>query len=168
MSTKIYQACKLNTSNFKKILEMCNAFKPWLTAAAEKKMDDFIKMCDDNGKKGFNLWFELRADQKKTGQSMPLVDTDFSLSFIPYSRNTTLAIIYTDNNAWYNEWLAQPGVSEYGYWNNTDMPDEMTRREWNQRRRVWNKALNYNAVCTQAFSIDLMEPTGPHPKGWRT
>lgn len=32
-------------------------------------------------------------------------------------------------------------VEEYGYWDNTDKPDELTDDEWDKRRDDWNKAL---------------------------
>lgn len=167
MSTKIYQACRINTGNFKKILELCQNFKPWLTQASEEKMDTFIAEVNARGKKGLDLWYDLRGEQKKTGHRMPMVDTDFSLSLIPCG-NYTLGIVYTENRAWFQEWLKQPGVSEYGYWNNTDKPDEISTREWSQRRRNWNRVLDANPVCVQSFSIDLVDPSGPIPKGWRS
>ena len=30
-------------------------------------------------------------------------------------------------------------VEDYGYWNNTDEPDDMDMQEWEQRRRAWDK-----------------------------
>lgn len=37
----------------------------------------------------------------------------------------------------------EPGLpfQEFWYWNNTDKPEEIPRREWTARRRVWNRVL---------------------------
>lgn len=34
-----------------------------------------------------------------------------------------------------------PELREYGYWNNTDMPDNVSAQEWSARKKAWNKLL---------------------------
>ena len=39
------------------------------------------------------------------------------------------------------EFSEKYGIKDYEYWNNTDKPDEISNREWNQREKDWDKAL---------------------------
>jgi hypothetical protein len=48
---------------------------------------------------------------------------------------------------------ADDRLEEYGYWDNTDMPDGMSRRKWNQRGKVWN------AICDEwdrHLTVDIL------------
>ena len=37
-------------------------------------------------------------------------------------------------------------VEEYGYWNNTDKPDEIPQREWTRRKKAWDSVLQCNSL----------------------
>ena len=40
-----------------------------------------------------------------------------------------------------SEYAAKYGIEEYGYWNNTDKPDNISKEEWNYRDKLWREAL---------------------------
>lgn len=71
-------------------------------------------------------------------------DMDLSLSFrlavLPAYRKT-LAVPFTENQALSQAFLNHPAVSEYGYWDNTDRPEDLSRKQWDARKRAWNQAL---------------------------
>jgi len=47
-------------------------------------------------------------------------------------------------------------VSDYSYWNNTDKPDNISEKEWNERRKNWNKIFDKDLlVGASGFSISL-------------
>lgn len=148
---------------------MVDVFRPWVEKAAEDKMDHFFETVKKSTGKDdaavLNIWMDYRREVRKTGERMPLVDTDFTLSLIPLKRSF-IGICYTESQAWFDAWCQQPGVQEYGYWDNADEPEGMSRREWNQRAKNWD-ILTGDPVSMQAFSIELVSPHGPLMKGWR-
>lgn len=48
----------------------------------------------------------------------------------------------------YDDFKLPKGVEEYGYWNNTDEPDNVTRRQWQARGKTWEAVClnNWNAT----------------------
>lgn len=47
-------------------------------------------------------------------------------------------------------------VSEYNYWNNTDMPERMTREQWRQRSQEWEEILERGYLLgSVGLSIEL-------------
>lgn len=52
-----------------------------------------------------------------------------------------LAYVGTEHGEYLEAFGAMPGVKEYGYWDNSDKPDEVTEEEWGQREKDWGKAL---------------------------
>lgn len=75
--------------------------------------------------------------------------------------NSEKAPAYVINNnepEYLNNLLKLPYIKEYGYWNNTDKPDELTEEEWDERRSDWNEVLDRNFFFTgSGISIDLPE-----------
>ena len=47
-------------------------------------------------------------------------------------------------------------MKEYGYWNNTDKPDEISAKDWNKRRINWDKALPTGIPIMDGISIKLI------------
>ena len=47
----------------------------------------------------------------------------------------------------------------YGYWNNTDPPENVTEKAWAHREKIWNEALKKDGIPSQnGFSVDLHHP----------
>lgn len=55
-----------------------------------------------------------------------------------YALFTPYGVVAMPSDPMFDE-IELPHVEEYAYWNNTDHPDEMTRRQWLARRRAWEK-----------------------------
>ena len=50
-------------------------------------------------------------------------------------------MVFCDNKD-LNEMVSNhPGLEYYGYWNNTDKPEDLTDEQWEQRRTDWDTAL---------------------------
>ena len=41
---------------------------------------------------------------------------------------------------------ADMDIEEYGYWNNTDQPEELTENEWDERGIFWDEALGKSGI----------------------
>lgn len=74
------------------------------------------------------------------------------------SEKTPAYVINNNEPEYLNNLLKLPYIKEYGYWNNTDKPDELTEEEWDQRRSDWNEILDRSFFFTgSGISIDLPE-----------
>lgn len=62
---------------------------------------------------------------------------------------------------WITEAIKPPGI-EYGYWNNTDKPDEVSDAEWDERAKVWKGVCldDHNAMRLWRSIIDVKEQIG--------
>lgn len=74
------------------------------------------------------------------------------------SEKSPAYVINNNEPEYLNNLLKLPYIKEYGYWNNTDKPDELTEEEWDQRRSDWNEVLDRSFFFTgSGVSIDLPE-----------
>lgn len=172
MSTRIYKGFLIETDSLSAIMGVVNGFRPWVVKQAERKMDAFIRVLTDSGmdyREAYRTWGARREALAKTMVRDPVVDTEFSLSFLPEPPGGhCLGIVYTEDAAWHRKWLRQPGVRQYGYWDNSDKPSHITSREWRERGEAWSSVLPGSApVVMQSFSLDLMGPHNPWPKAAR-
>lgn len=72
------------------------------------------------------------------------------------SEKTPAYVINNNEPEYLSNLLELPYIKEYGYWNNTDKPDELTEEEWDERRSDWNEVLDRSFLFTgTGFSIDL-------------
>lgn len=92
-------------------------------------------------------------------------DLEFGLAIGITSDKTVIGIVYGTNAALRNVLMSHPDVAEYGYWNNTDAPDGITRKEWAKRRGHWNEVLPDGIPAREMFNITFVpEYTLPFPE----
>lgn len=92
----------------------------------------------------------------------PGVDFSFDVSLMPFE-NDVYAIVYTDQSDWLNLWSQQTFVESFSYWDNSDKPDDINEKEWEQRSKIWDSifsnkdlgstpAMNgFNAQCCAEY-----------------
>lgn len=86
----------------------------------------------------------------------PWLDFEFSIVLFPLE-DKILAIPYTEQKALLDVLLSKPYVKEYGYWNNTDEPEDMTEAEWKQREIDWDIALGDSAIPAEnGFTLQFV------------
>lgn len=74
-------------------------------------------------------------------------DFDVSLVVIPIIDSTVpikhkiLGMPYANHDVLYDLLTKRPEMQDYGYWNNTDKPKDVSDDEWEQRRKDWDDAL---------------------------
>lgn len=189
MSTRIYRGFFFLSGYMADALHMVQGFRPYVLKQAEAKMDAFMKNCVAGGMTegdAYSLWLDRRFKVARTQERDVAVDTDFSLSFIPYindgsgelarlrspnggmTEEIMLGICYTENEKWWKHFLRVNDVREFGYWNNADKPRRITAHDWKARGETWERAMDTSeATSTQAFSIELVGPYKPLPKAMR-
>lgn len=171
MSTKIYNGFKIDTTEPAKLLELVRAFRPWVGEQQMAVYEEWCALVNKVRARGkdhpeyyadcFWPWIDARKEIKKTGLRNPVVDTDFEVTFLPFD-GAMYGITYVERSKWHKEWLKQPGVSEFAYWNNTDQPDHITDADWEQRRVIWDELLPGAGVPSlNGFTIAIADPLGP-------
>lgn len=165
MSTKIYNGFSVDTSSAMQLMELVNGFRPYVKTEGQKMLNNFLRKTGttEDPFKGWTAWATLRAETVDKGLRAPGVDTDFQLVFFP-DGDRFLGIAFTEHHRWFRHWLRQTAVSEYRYWNNTDQPIGISRREWERRAEAWDRVLGMEPLSTRGFAIDLHEIGGPFPQ----
>lgn len=73
--------------------------------------------------------------------------------FFP-SDNYILAMLFAEQSAYVETFKRMPGVQEYFYWNNTEVPDDVTKRDWNTRKERWDIAAGYTGIPSlEGFNV---------------
>ena len=156
MSTKIYNGFLIRTSSIKKVQELVLEFRPYILKESNLLLESFLSQ-------GYtrNHWIKRRLEMKHNQSRDREVDTQFDIIVFPYKR-IFLGIAYTDHDEWFNKWLKMPLVEEYGYWNNTDPPDDIPYKKFRKRGEVWDKALGPKGIPSMyGFNIEVNNPYGP-------
>lgn len=108
----------------------------------------------------FKFWDELNDRQKKiraTSQRDPAIDFGFEIVLLPISNRKILGVWFTEQSWMETLLTSKPYFQYYGYWNNTDPDDSCTTRQWNQRRRDWDKAWpGYSAPAQHGMTFSLV------------
>lgn len=167
MSTKIYNGIVIDTTNLHEVMRIVDNFRPFVQRESEKMMDRFFAGVPDEST-AWQLWLQCQKEAK-AGKRLTCCDTEFSLLIFPPYHSQFYGIVYTDQPDWFDAFLDQPLVSEYGYWNNSDdYPDGVTEADWQVRRRTWDEIVGERTPSMSGFSVDVADPNGPLPKAMRT
>ncbi len=55
-------------------------------------------------------------------------------------------------------------MSEFSYWNNTDRPKKITKKEWDVRAEIWNGIFEKNSVPAEAGFTQIIHSGGLVPQ----
>lgn len=75
-----------------------------------------------------------------TRERDPVVDWTFEVSVAPHG-DAWLGIPFYEKEELYAVLRCQPWWADFGYWNNTDRPDDLTDGDWDHRESVWNAVI---------------------------
>lgn len=96
---------------------------------------------------------------EKKGRRVPPLDFQCEIQFLADSANPDgpiYALLYTEREDYRQEFESIAGVEFWGYWNNTDQPDDVTDAEWDERRQVWDRILGWDAPVTRGLGWKLL------------
>lgn len=163
MSTKIYEG-RLFHGSFKELLKQCNQLRPYIikqgVAMLLKYRDDFKADPNNEGKS----WYASFNEKRNSPFNDPSTDTRFEIVAFPYTRNKILLIPFYGQRKFIKQFHKVVKTEEFGYWNNTDLPEGMTKKEWDTRRKMWDKVLPGLGVPAECgFTICLHQVSGPLP-----
>lgn len=176
MSTKAYSGFRMKQRTFPAVLEALQKSLSVLTAHSEERKARFLarraaELIDhfhvgiQRGMKVKNLSHgalvearqemmerqrAIRADMRRD----PEVDFDIKLT-LWYSKKTNAYIGHIDaESSKALDLFLHTGVAgEFGYWNNTDRPDNLNERQWKKRADVWREITRPDALPACAVSV---------------
>jgi len=179
MSIKIYEGFRMTGSlleNYRKLEGM----RPWFQKAsynryvrfiairATEKLDHSVRSGEELAKAPIWLAIEefknRQKDIKDTHHRDPAVDFEARVSLYPIANRSTLGIFWCDWFEWRHHFQTQPFIQEYGYWDNTDKPDNLSDNDWACREADWTRAcLKTNMTFNSTgLEMDLMGGYAPY------
>jgi hypothetical protein len=136
VSTTIYNGYRTKETNMAKILEKLISFREVVDKCKSKTI---MKYCSGKCKKVING--EMMVCDF-TEEVTKLLDFTFNIVLFPTEKHT---LIIDFGGRIYSkiipELIKVLELEEYGYWNNTDWPDNVTFEEWEQREQDWKDVL---------------------------
>lgn len=85
--------------------------------------------------------YDRQQEIRKTQNRNPKYDFDCSVIFIPIPRKI-LALFYAEQKEYIDAWRECKEVKEYAYYDNTDKPKGITKKQWDTRKKDWKQALS--------------------------
>lgn len=98
-------------------------------------------------------WIENMGYSRKT-KTRTSGDIDVSWTLCPVG-SKVLCLFCANEPEFTKLWQSFSWVKDYHYQNQTDPPEEVPAREWRQRSRDWDKALERGTGSTEGWSQDL-------------
>jgi hypothetical protein len=98
---------------------------------------------------------------EKQGKRVPPLDFQCEITFLADRLNPAgpiYALLYTEREDYREEFESIEGVEFWGYWNNTDQPDDVTDEQWDERRQVWDRILGWDPPVTRGLGWKLLGP----------
>lgn len=167
MSIKIYNGFEITTGSIQEVYRVVETFREVLKLKAEALMDAYA-VNPINQPDWYSKWNQDRKMAKDLGGRWVAFDTDFSITIIPHN-GVFYGIAYTVQENWFDSWLTMPLVKPFQYWNNSDPDEDVPDYQWEFRKKTWDEIFASEQAllpCMRGFSIDIMDPNGPSPKGW--
>lgn len=156
MSIKLYDGLKVRESSmslFEVVDTVQEAITPVFieeqkTLVAEEiaAVVDYRHVLEEYQQQDTNLFFAAKErwdkEQQRHAPNGALHDPlRFTIVFGQLADGTTLAYPYFLKASYMDALLATDIFDKYGYWNNTDRPDDVTEEQWDQRISDWESIL---------------------------
>jgi len=168
MSTKIYHGVKLtDVRTFKEAHAFAESLRPMIRAHVQSSKAEQIKSL------ACLLYDQYTANDTdpfdtKDSSRIPLLaathrimdferehgreESEYTIS-IAREGSHTLAIPFFPDNKVYEIFMAHPQVTAFGYWNNTDPEEGVSKKEWRLRERVWEKLFSISSIPSETMWV---------------
>lgn len=87
----------------------------------------------------------------------PIYDFGISLTLFPYNHSIYYIMLFTEQQYLLDLFKSYKDVEYYGYWDNTDGPDELSYQAWEARGSRWDKVLSQGIPARDGYTIDLIK-----------
>lgn len=188
MSAKIYTGFKIDTGDIFEVQNICKEHHTAVKEITKEKVIEFLiksavedfdkdmvykkesTETDRNYISAANR--EMRDRQKEIKQTNsrdPEVDFGADIVIFPFE-GKFYGIYDSEKTEFYSDFLTRPKVSEFRYYDNTDKPDNISEKDWDERSRVWDAIFKgsdlsceigftkkYNTYISQPEIHEIME-----------
>jgi len=131
-----------------------------LDEAMIKTKEEFEKNIEDDDlyQADSGIIHYVRRDLKRQFESPFRGDLDVMTKLVIFPiKGKTLCYLFTSDVETIQTFFEQmPGVKKYGYWNNSDRPEHVSKKQWDTRRDDWDVAVQHGDISKQGLVIDLV------------
>lgn len=170
MSTKVYTGVLIDFENdfWKKLDQIQQVFENTFNDLNKKYTDDLLfekyKNCvtdvfaNKDPEFGSGILIKALEQHKENKKDNPDPLASRLVVFETQSQGKNLGFVSGKGKYFENLVERLDFVDEYGYWNNTDKPDELSDEDWDERRNNWNEIFDKNLWFTRnSYSISIPE-----------
>lgn len=182
MSTRIYTGCEIVGHTLESFLPLAQRLQPALAEIAQVASRQFVMRAAvyqfDRHHLGlaaaerprsfigqaFEDLLDRQNEVERTGRRDGCVDFAVDVTLFPIPRTRAaparlLAMSFIEHPELRKCWTAQPFWRDFSYWDNTDEPDDLPRRVWSERKRLWKKVFPDSQPPSQrGYSLNLLRP----------
>lgn len=182
MSTRIYTGCEIVGHTLETFLPLAQRLQPALAEIAQAASRQFVMnaasyqydqhhlgLTDAPRPRSFigNAFDDLLDRQnevERTGRRDGCVDFAVDVTLFPIARTRAaparlLAMSFIEHPELRKCWTAQPFWRDFSYWDNADEPDDLPRRAWSERKRLWKKVFpDAQPPSQRGYSLNLLRP----------
>lgn len=139
MSTKIYTAWRWEKRHG--LFEMTKKISDAAAQELRKLLRKIVRdgKIEENRSARYSLTQLLGQHIRIAAVSLLRDPYDYNYRFMVRDAKTHYLCMPTDGRQEYKFLDKIRGLEEYGYWDNTDRPEKLSRREWKARGRFWDK-----------------------------
>lgn len=157
MSTKLYNGIRFKSRNMGDILQQLISIRKDAVKIANElltieEIKSFIILNNLIGADCHKIYKALVTDLNSDCRTLLSINFNFTISLIPEKNGYVYGYYFADHQKEYFE-MIKPFVEDYHYQNQCDKPDNISNREWNNRRKKWDKLLGYDSFTQRAFSF---------------
>jgi len=150
MSTKIYYGMVYNGS----LMEAIETIQKWRNSIEPNiSIKDYSKIRE--------MYEEIKRNLSELESTIQLIPYHDIVLAIPFFTEELYLFNRKENpmsfEKMYEKFMKETGFEEYGYWNNTDKPDDVSEDEWDERERVWDEVIDYIPIKTYGVSIFISD-----------
>lgn len=146
MSTKIYNGMRAvgTTDPFAVARHVRRVCTPVYFDLIWSAVSDHMRELVETGKPFAKYLLEVlnRIDEldASTQRTFDPLDVKYKVALLS-GPDQPLLNVFGENPRPYLNALLQSGIEDYGYWDNSDRPEELTQAQWDKRRDDWGIAL---------------------------
>lgn len=165
MSTKIHNGLKLIAADFTELHQLIGGLRTDIIAAVAVKRIQHLAVTavllhdrrlaglshaeDDQQRSPISLVWERLLDADSycygggTSRSHPNAYPDHTFELVIFPHNGGFyAMSFTEERGLERLLKDQPWVEDFGFWDNSDQPDDVRDEDWEARRRVWEQIID--------------------------
>lgn len=181
MTIQIYGGCEIVGHTLESFLKHAQRIRPAMIEVARHAARSFVVNCATHNFDLHHLGLETekprsfigeaattlmdRQDEvERTRRRDPMADFASDVVLFPVAATKSaparlLATTFIEHPELYKAWTSQPFWRDFSYWDNSDGPDELPRREWTARKRMWAQIFPGRMPPSQVgFTLNLVRP----------